>query len=537
MDWSAIIVCSGSESLITGSDLDQLEASGSFLGAYQLLREGLRSGQVQGPSDQALHRLGRLNQRLNRKSEAERAYHLALQFNPARPSTLNNLAVLRMAALDFSTADNWLEMGLALPGIHRQERSLLLNSACELRLYQRRPCEARDLAEEQIRVLDQPRAQVNLSLSLRALNDLEGALVHQRRAVQQWCSSHVLDDAALLSCIGRRRVEGLSATVQFHLTMMNFAIARLSIDPLDRNAQQLLLFGGGIEPFSWVDSSFFSRMWRGQHVEELVLWHDQGYGDAIQNLVWIESVSQRVDRLRLFVRASLMRVVQERMSLPINCKVEVMNPQSPPWHLGTAHLGLWFAPLPLGGWGPDQPPLHRCSLSRSLDAVNQVDSPRIGLVWMAGRHQAPQPELAARLRDLPFHHLEHRVPFWIKRFQAQCFSLQLDTDHPSEGSVRELVDRGMLATPLTTSGDWLDTLQWVETMDFVLTVDTAMAHLCGAVGIPCVVLLNAPCDWRWGQSGDRTFLYDSIRLARCPVPHAWDQAMLTADRWIAEWMS
>ena len=31
---------------------------------------------------------------------------------------------------------------------------------------------------------------------------------------------------------------------------------------------------------------------------------------------------------------------------------------------------------------------------------------------MAGRHQAPQPELAARLRDLPFDHLKHRIPIW-----------------------------------------------------------------------------------------------------------------------------
>ena len=157
-----------------------------------------------------------------------------------------------------------------------------------------------------------------------------------------------------------------------------------------------------LNPLVGLILTFFSRLWRGQHVEELVLWHDQGYGDAIQNLAWIEAVSQRVDRLRLFVRASLMRVVQERMSLPDNCQVEVMNPQCPPWQLGSAHLGLWFAPLMLGGWGPDQSSLQRCSLSRSRDAVNQAQSPRIGLVWMAGRHQAPQPELAARLRDLPF---------------------------------------------------------------------------------------------------------------------------------------
>ena len=80
---------------------------------------------------------------------------------------------------------------------------------------------------------------------------------------------------------------------------MNFAVARLSINSLDRKAQQLLLAGAGIEPFSWADCSFFARPWRGQHVEELVLWHDQGYGDAIQNLAWIEAISQRVDRLRL----------------------------------------------------------------------------------------------------------------------------------------------------------------------------------------------------------------------------------------------
>ena len=39
-----------------------------------------------------------------------------------------------------------------------------------------------------------------------------------------------------------------------------------------------------------------------------------------------------------------------------------------------------------------------------------------------------------------------------------------------------------------------------------------MAHLCGSLGVLCIVLLNAPCDWRWGQEGDRSFLYESVRL-------------------------
>ena len=58
-----------------------------------------------------------------------------------------------------------------------------------------------------------------------------------------------LDDSSLMRSIGCLRSEGLTATIQFHLTLMNFAVARLSIDPLDRSAQQLLLSGVGIEPF------------------------------------------------------------------------------------------------------------------------------------------------------------------------------------------------------------------------------------------------------------------------------------------------
>ena len=92
-----------------------------------------------------------------------------------------------------------------------------------------------------------------------------------------------------------------------------------------------------------------------------MLWHDQGYGDAIQNLAWIEAISQRVDRLRLFVRASLMRVVQERMSLPSNCQVEVMNPNALPGSLEPLILVCGLA-SDVGWLGPDQSPLRRSSL-------------------------------------------------------------------------------------------------------------------------------------------------------------------------------
>jgi len=59
-----------------------------------------------------------------------------------------------------------------------------------------------------------------------------------------------------------------------------------------------------------------------------------------------------------------------------------------------------------------------------------------------------------------------------------------------------------------------------------------VAHLAGALGVPCVVLLSFPADWRWGQSGDTTSLYESFRLARCDSLDDWASALRRADRHI-----
>ena len=100
----------------------------------------------------------------------------------------------------------------------------------------------------------------------------------------------------------------------------------------------------------------------------------------------------------------------------------------------------------------------------------------------------------------------------------------------------EALARGWLNSPLE-SGDWESTAEIVEKLSLVVTIDTAMAHLCGALGIPCVVLLNSPADWRWGQAGADCFLYSSVRLARCPRPGAWKQALQLAGNHVADFLN
>jgi hypothetical protein len=56
------------------------------------------------------------------------------------------------------------------------------------------------------------------------------------------------------------------------------------------------------------------------------------------------------------------------------------------------------------------------------------------------------------------------------------------------------------------------------------------------LGVPCVVLLNSPADWRWGQAGADCFLYSSVRLARCPRPGAWQEALDLAGNHVANFL-
>jgi tetratricopeptide (TPR) repeat protein len=79
--------------------------------------------------------------------------------------------------------------------------------------------------------------------------------------------------------------------------------------------------------------------------------------------------------------------------------------------------------------------------------------------------------------------------------------------------------------------DFADSAAVVAGLDLVITVDTATAHLAGALGVPCWTLLPFVPDWRWGLSGETTPWYDSMRLYRQPALGDWDSviARVAAD--------
>ena len=68
----------------------------------------------------------------------------------------------------------------------------------------------------------------------------------------------------------------------------------------------------------------------------------------------------------------------------------------------------------------------------------------------------------------------------------------------------------------------MDTAAVLKNLDLVISVDTAIAHLAGALGIPVWVALPFAPDWRWLMGREDSPWYPTMRLFRQTRPGQWE---------------
>jgi tetratricopeptide (TPR) repeat protein len=70
-----------------------------------------------------------------------------------------------------------------------------------------------------------------------------------------------------------------------------------------------------------------------------------------------------------------------------------------------------------------------------------------------------------------------------------------------------------------------NTMEKLYELDCLVTVDTGLAHLAGAIGMPTYVLLDYSPDFRWGMSSQTTPYYPSWTLCRQTMPFDWNSVI------------
>jgi tetratricopeptide (TPR) repeat protein len=140
--------------------------------------------------------------------------------------------------------------------------------------------------------------------------------------------------------------------------------------------------------------------------------------------------------------------------------------------------------------------------------------PRAGFVWSgssAHKNDSNRSIALARLAAL------------FENPQLRCFSLQGElrvADGEVLASLPHLVQLGC------DLRDFADTAAIISLLDVVISVDTAVAHLAGALGKPVVILLPYAADFRWMRNRDDTPWYPTAKLLRQPAFGDWDSVIV-----------
>jgi len=132
---------------------------------------------------------------------------------------------------------------------------------------------------------------------------------------------------------------------------------------------------------------------------------------------------------------------------------------------------------------------------------------RLGLVWRGN------PEfLSTTLRDFDL----ALIPRLLNIPNVDWVSLQVEGDTEVYDSRLQIIE---------LSSQWLDTAFILSYLDGIVCVDTGIAHLAGAMGVPAYVMLPFTPDWRWGLGADTTPWYPSVRLVRQRTPRDWSSVV------------
>jgi len=445
----------------------------------------LERAAVLEPTPDLLTTLGSLLRVAGRKDEALARHREALALAPSSFSVRSNLA---RALLDADRPDEALlylrsaiEVEPEQPVLHANLGSALLSLG--------RDAEAEMALREALSRLETAEVCMNLGIALRRQGRVVEALASLRRAVCLAPSSPEAHWNLALALLQAGHLEEGFREYEWRLRLSPFSMQRIT-GPL------------------WDGSSFPEKT--------LLLHAEQGFGDTIQLVRLVRCVKRMGGRVVLACPRRLVHLLSQVEGIDA---VIGRGHDLPPFDLqaplaSLPHLCGIPALLAASScpYLVPEPPSER--VRALLDEAGRDDRRlSLGIAWQGNPAHGADAQ-----RSLP---LEALAPLATLPF-VRIVSLQKGPglEQLAACSFRDrVIDAG---SRLDCGQDaFRDTASLVTRLDLVLSVDTAIAHLAGAVGAPLFLLLPHVPDWRWGLEGETSFWYPGARLVRQESPGDW----------------
>ncbi len=438
-----------------------------------------------------LHFLGFLARTRDALTEAGTYYAAALALQPADAQLHNNLAEVRRAEGRDAEAVALYRRAIALapelPQIHANLGALLLAL--------RRPDEALPILQHAL-AQDPSLATLrnDIAVSLAALGRFEEALVQYREAL---------------------RLQPNNANARYLLALAELALGDFSNGWRRHEARWYAELGRD-------KRRVFARpSWLGEDdlAGRTILLHaEQGFGDSLQFLRYLPMVAARAGQVLVEVQPPLVPLLR---NLPRIAGVFARGDTLPRFDTHCSLMSLPRAFRTEIATIPRTVPYLHAAPDR-LETWQRILGPRgerrrIAIAW-SGSIGGPWN------RDLPLHLL---IPL-LQRADCEFHVAQTDISDTDRATLTALSPRPVDHS--TRLVDFADTAALLSCMDLVVSVDTALAHLAGALARPVWLMLPFGADYRWMTGRSDSPWYPTMKLFRQPGLDDWSHLLDAIDR-------
>ena len=255
-------------------------------------------------------------------------------------------------------------------------------------------------------------------------------------------------------------------------------------------------------------------LWKGEPLagRTLLLYGEQGFGDTIQFSRYAKLAASQGGRVIIECQPALKCILR---TVAGASQVVGYGEPLPSFDLHAPLLSL--------------PGIFQTTLEAIPSAVPYLSAPadvftklpvtqggdlKIGLAWCGSQSQNHDP------RPVPLNCLQPILN--LKGIDFYSFQ-----KGDAAGELRHLSVRSPIHDLSHQLKDFSVTASFVEQLDLVLSIDTALAHLAGAMGKPVWVMLPFAPDWRWTLEGEHCPWYPTMRLFRQTKANCWREC---ADR-------
>ena len=324
-------------------------------------------------------------------------------------------------------------------------------------------------------------ARANLALALQALGRIDEAEMHYRTAL------------ALVPESGRAQHD-LAAILllQGKLNDESWALydGRFALSPAARALRDV-------------------PRWAGENVRgQTVLLHaEQGFGDVIQFVRYAPMVKARGARIVLAVPGVLVRLLSGMAGVDEVVASDHHRPEHDAFCPLACLPGIFQTRLETIPWSAPYLSADAADARRFAPPPGHL---HVGLVWngnsgfVADRLRSIPSDLFNALADVP---------------GVMFHSLQKDGPSP-----RWMQNR------MGEAADFADTAAMIAGLDLVIAVDTAVAHLAGALGKPVWLLSRAMGCWRWLHNREDSPWYPTLRIFRQRSGTGWEPVLQEVRR-------